>query len=106
MNKEQKNKKKFEWSKTITLLVVLFGFFIVQECLLLMALCIIKGYTSTAAWLTAAVGLAEAVIGLGLNGYLSLAKSDHKGPDGSGITYAKAQSNGFNEDHNSNSPPI
>lgn len=101
---EQKPKKR-EWSKTITLLVVVFGFFITQECLVIMALCIFKGYTSTAAWLTAAVGLAEAVIGLGLNGYLSLAKADHKGPDGAGITYAKAQANGFKE-HNSTSPPI
>ena len=54
------------------LLVILLGFAVVQECFVLMYLCITRGCTSTAAWLTAAVGLAEAVIGAGLTGYQSL----------------------------------
>lgn len=85
-------KKKREWSKTITLLVVLAGIGIVQECFLLMYLCIQSGYTSTAAWLTAAVGLAEAIIGSGLVGYLSLCKTDHS--EG-GITFESAKAKGF-----------
>ena len=53
------------------------------------------------AWLTAAVGLAEAVIGAGLSGYLSLCKSDHK--EG-GITFEAAKSKNFIEQ--TDSPPI
>ena len=94
--------KKREWSKVLTLAVILLGFIIVQECFVLMYLCITRGFTSTAAWLTAAVGLAEAVIGAGLTGYLNLCKSDHS--EG-GITYEAAKAKGFTED-TSASPPI
>lgn len=86
----------------MTLLVVLFGFIIAQEALVLMFLCIRQEYTSTAAWLTAAVGLAEAIIGTGLAGYLSLCKTDHS--EG-GITYEKAKANNF-KDATDESPPI
>ena len=68
-----------------------------------MWLCITEGFTSTAAWLTAVVGLAEAVIGAGLSGYLSLCKSDHK--EG-GITFEAAKSKNFIEDGGNDSPPI
>lgn len=98
----QKEKSKFDRSQLFTLLVILFGFAIAQECLVIMVLCIVRGYTATAAWLTAAVGLAEAVIGLGLNSYMSLAKSDHK--EG-GITFEAAKAKGF-EIPSENSPPI
>ena len=101
--KRQAKRKKKEWSKVIVLLVILLGFAVVQECFVLMDLCITRGYTSTAAWLTAAVGLAEAVIGAGLTGYLSLCKSDHS--EG-GITFEKAKAHGFTEDTNTDSPPI
>lgn len=101
-NRTQKRQKK-EWSKCITTLVIMAGFIIVQECFVLMYLCITNGYTSTAAWLTAAVGLAEAVIGTGLAGYLSLCKSDHK--EG-GITYAKFKSTLNQSENNTNSPKI
>lgn len=88
----------------MSLLVVLAGFIIAQESLALMFYCIKNNYTSTAAWLTAAVGLAEAIIGSGLTAYISLAKSDHK--EG-GITFEAAKSKGFTEDAGSdNSPAI
>ena len=105
--KKIKRKKKREHSKVLSTLVVIFGFIIAQECLFLMWYCIAKEFTAAAAWLTAAVGLAEAVIGSGLTGYLSLAKSDHK--EG-GITLEAAKANGFKEfieeEENINSPPI
>lgn len=85
-------RKKLDWSKAISLLVILAGIGIVQECFVLMYLCITRGYTSTAAWLTAAVGLAEAVIAAGLTGYLNLCKSDHR--EG-GITFEAAKASGF-----------
>lgn len=95
-------RKTREWSKSIVLLVVALGFIIVQECFLLMALCICHGYTATAAWLTAAVGLAEAVIGVGLSGYLSLNKKEHSR---GGITFEAAKAQGFVQ-NDPNSPSI
>ncbi len=95
--------KKLQWSKLVTLLVILLGFVIVQECFVLMYLCIRDGYTSTAAWLTAAVGLAEAVIAAGVSGYLSLCKSDHR--EG-GVTFEAARASGFSEKDPSDGPSI
>jgi hypothetical protein len=96
-------KKKRSWSKLLTLLVILAGIGIVQECFALMYLCIRLGYTSAAAWLTAAVGLAEAIIGAGLTGYLSLCKIDHA--EG-GITFESAKAKGFSGGENTDSPEI
>ena len=78
------------------------GVGIVQECFVLMYLCIARGYTSTAAWLTAAVGLAEAIIGSGLTGYLSLCKKAHSE---SGITFESAKAKG-GQGGSENSPGI
>ena len=103
MKRKKKRGRKREWSKCIVLLVVLLGFLIVQECFVLMLLCIKEGFTSTAAWLTAAVGLAEAVIGTGLSGYLMLCRSDHR--EG-GITFEAAKAKHFVEDVTSDSPEI
>ena len=69
--KPSKKKVKIEWSKLVCLLTILAGLLIVQECLFLMYLCIKGGYTATAAWLTAATGVGEAVIIAGANGYRS-----------------------------------
>ena len=66
--KPSKKKVKIEWSKLVCLLTILAGLLIVQECLFLMYLCIKGGYTATAAWLTAATGVGEAVIIAGANG--------------------------------------
>ena len=102
--KRLKGRKKLEWHKIIALLVIILGVVIVQECFVLMYLCIINGYTATAAWLTAAVGLAEAVIGLGAKCYFDLAKSDHS--EG-GITFEAAKAKGFAQDESGgNSPPV
>lgn len=86
------NKNKWDKSQLLTVFVILVGFAIAQECIVLMYLCIRNNYTAVAAWLTAAIGLAEVVIGTGLSGYLSLCKSDHK--EG-GITFESAKAKGF-----------
>lgn len=100
----RKTKKKKEWSKLLSLLVILAGIGITQECFGLMYLCISRGYTATAAWLTAAVGLAQVVIATGLNAYLSLCKVDHS--EG-GLTHAIAKANGFvQEDAPDDAPQI
>lgn len=100
--KRQAPKKRLEWSKLVTLVVVIFGFIIAQECLVLMFYCIRNQYTATAAWLTAAIGIAEAIMGTGLAGYLSLCKSDHQA---GGITYEAAKAKNFDEG-NIDSPAI
>ena len=96
-------KKRTETHKKIAAVVIAAGFIIVQECFILMYLCIRGGYTATAAWLTAAVGLAEAVIGVGANCYFNLAKSDHS--EG-GITFEAAKAQGFKQSTYTDSPPI
>jgi hypothetical protein len=100
--KRIKPRRKWEWSKAVTLLVILAGVGITQECFALMYLCIKAGYTSTAAWLTAAVGLAEAIIGAALSGYLALCKSDHS--EG-GITFESAKAKGFVQPQESEDSP-
>lgn len=96
-------KKRTETHKKIAAVVIAAGFIIVQECFILMYLCIRGGYTATAAWLTAAVGLAEAVIGVGANCYFGLAKSDHR--EG-GITFEAAKAREFKQSTYTDSPPI
>ena len=86
----------------MALLVVLIGFILAQECLFLMYYAIKSGYTQTAAWLTAAVAMAQAVIGTGVTGYFSIVKVDHK--EG-GITFETAKANSFTEE-NTESPNI
>lgn len=98
----KRKRRKIQWSKLVCLLAMLAGFFIVQECLFLMYLCIRGGYTATAAWLTAATGVGEAVIIAGANGYLSLAKSDHKR---GGITFESAKANNFQTSEESTDSP-
>lgn len=99
----KRRKRKIEWSKVVCLLAIIAGFIIVQECLFLMYMCIKSGYTAAAAWLTAATGVGEAVIIAGANGYLSLAKSDHKR---GGITFESAKANNFvNSDEESRDSP-
>lgn len=101
----RRRKRKVQWSKIVCLIAMLFGFIIVQECLFLMYMCIKSGYTAAAAWLTAATGVGEAVIIAGANGYLSLAKSDHKR---GGITFESAKASNFvnSDEENIDSPAI
>lgn len=96
-------KKRTETHKKIAVLTILAGLFIVQECLALMYLCIINGYTAAAAWLTAGVGVGEAIIIAGCNAYFKLAKSDHS--EG-GITFEAAKAQGFKQGEYTDSPPI
>lgn len=83
-----KNKKKMEFSKKIALLVFVGGIIVVQECVLLIAFAIYKDFTATAAYITAAIGIGELMIGSVARRYLGLAESDHS--EG-GITYEKAK---------------
>ena len=83
-----------------------------DRCIALIAYAIHSGFTATAAYLTAAVGLAEAVIGGALALYNNLTK--HTNTVG-GITFEAAKANGFSQsassasttdNYNVDSPPI
>lgn len=97
--------KKLPFSKHITRLVFWGGFFIIQECIVLIAYAIHKDFTATAAYLTAAIGVAEAMIMAVTNRYIVLAQAENTGScnnQGEGITYASAmadqsKNNGTNE---------
>lgn len=90
-------KKKMEFSKKIALLVFIGGIIVVQECIFLIAFAIFKDFTATAAYITAAIGIGELMIGSVVKKYLGLAISDHS--EG-GITYEAAKASNFieNED--------
>lgn len=105
-------KKKRQFSKIAFVLTLASGFIIAQECIALIAYAIHSGFTATAAYLTAAVGLAEAVIGGALALYNNLTK--HTNTVG-GITFEAAKANGFSQsassasttdNYNVDSPPI
>ena len=104
-------KKKRQFSKIAFSLTLASGFIISQECIFLIAYAIHSGFTATAAYLTAAVGLAEAVIGGAFALYSNLTK--HTNTVG-GITFEAAKAKGFSEtasvsatdNYNVDSPPI
>ena len=84
--------KKVQWSKLVCFIGAAMGFILVQECLFLMYLMIKAEFGATAAWLTAAVAVGEAVIIACIQGYMSLCKVDHK--EG-GITFEAAKARNF-----------
>lgn len=94
MARRKRRRRKPDASKKFFVLLVLSGLLITQECVFLMYFCIKSSYTATAAWLTAALGLAQVIIISACNGYFGLAKSDHKR---GGITFEAAKANGFQE---------
>ena len=96
----KKQKKKMEFSKKIALLVFVGGMIVIQECVLLIAYAIYKDFTATAAYITAAIGIGELMIGSVIRRYLGLAESDHS--EG-GITYDAAKATNFS---NNCDPPI
>ena len=95
-----KRKKKMEFSKKIALLVFIGGMVVVQECILLIAFAIYKDFTATAAYITAAIGIGELMVGSVVKKYIGLAQSDHS--EG-GITFEAAKSSNFTKDCD---PPI
>ena len=103
MARKRSRKKKPDTSKKFFVLLVLSGLCITQECVFLMYLCIKLSYTAAAAWLTAALGLAQVIIISACNGYFGLVKSDHKR---GGITFEAAKANDFQEKYDVDSAYI
>lgn len=71
----------------------------------LAAFCIYRGYLGSLPWLSAMVGLPWSAHGVVCSFYLNMAKSDHKGANGEGITFAAAQATNFNIDAGSEESP-
>lgn len=94
MEKSKSKKKAANFSKRMTRLAIISGVLIAQECLALIGYAIYKEFTAAAAYLTAAVGLAEAIIAASLNFYISMAKAEHM--EG-GITFESLKAKGFEE---------
>jgi len=67
--------------------------------------CIYAGFTGSLPWISAMVGLPWSAHGVVCSFYLNMAKSDHTAGDGTGITFAKAEANGFKSEYY-DSPPI
>ena len=99
-----KKKSFFEnqWSKIVTIAAMIMGVVVLQECFVLMLLCILRGYTAAAAWLTAAVAVAEALLITVPASYHSLVKSEHT--EG-GITFEAAKAKNFADDTGSADSP-
>lgn len=88
-------RQRMDFSKKIALWVFIGGMVVVQECILLIAFAIYKDFTATAAYITAAIGIGELMIGGVVKKYLGLAQSDHSS---GGITFEAAKSTNFNQD--------
>lgn len=82
------------FSKKLSLLVFWGGMLVTAACLLLMAFAIYKGFTATAAYLTATVGLAQAMIMSVANHYMNNAKAEHTQ---GGITFEAAKARNWQE---------
>lgn len=65
--------------------------------LLLAFYCVYRGYLGGLGWIAGMVSCAWAAHGTICSWYFSMAKADHSSADGTGITYAIAQANGFVE---------
>lgn len=98
MAQRKRRKNKLDTSKLVCFLLIASGLLITQECIYLMRLCIQSNYMASAAWLTAALSLAQVIIITGGKCYFELVKSDHKR---GGITFEAAKANGFQEKNES-----
>lgn len=105
---KSRKSKKLEFSKKLISDIRWLLWVVTLGGLALAAYCIYKGYVGSLPWLSAMVGLPWSAHGVVCSFYLNMAKSDHKGASGDGITYAIAQSNGFSGSDNVEieSPPI
>lgn len=94
-------KKSIPFSKRITRLVFWGGMAVIEQCLILIAYAIYKDFTATAAYLTAAIGLGQAMILAVASRYIGLAKAENTGEsqtEGEGITYAKAKARDYEDE--------
>ena len=105
---KSRQSKKMEFSKKLISDIRWLLWVVTVGGLALAAFCIYKGYLGSLPWLSAMVGLPWTAHGVVCSFYLNMAKSDHTGANGEGITFAAAKANNFGVavDDNINSPAI
>lgn len=107
--KKEKREKKIDYSKKLITDIRSLLWAVTIGGIILAFYCIYKGYMGSIPWITAMVGLPWSAHGTVCAFYLNMAKSDHRGADGTGITFAAAQANDFVEpcdEEDWNSPEI
>lgn len=90
MAQKKRRRKKLDTSKLVCFLLVGSGLLITQECIYLMRLCIKSNYMASAAWLTAALSLAQVIIITGGKCYFELVKSISTHAPAGGATCVRA----------------
>ena len=88
-------KRNLEYSKALISDIRWLLWVVTVGGIALAAFCIYRGYVGSLPWLSAMVGLPWTAHGVVCSFYLNMAKSDHKGADGEGITFASAKANNF-----------
>lgn len=88
-------KKALEFSKKMVDDIRSLLWIVTVGGVLLAFYCVYKDYVGSLPWIAAMVGLPWSAHGVVCAFYLNMAKSDHTGPDGAGITFAAAQAKGF-----------
>jgi len=88
-------KKALEFSKKCIDDMVPLLWIVTVGGFLLAFLCAILRFDAAFPWIAALVGLPYSAYGTACSFYMNLAKSDHRGADGAGITFAAAQARNF-----------
>ena len=88
-------KKALEYSKKLINDIRALLWVVTVGGILLAFYCVYKDYVGSLPWIAAMVGLPWSAHGVVCAFYLNMAKSDHTGADGTGITFAAAQAKGF-----------
>lgn len=88
-------KKALEYSKKLINDIRSLLWVVTVGGILLAFYCVYKDYVGSLPWIAAMVGLPWSAHGVVCAFYLNMAKSDHTGADGTGITFAAAQAKGF-----------
>lgn len=101
-----RHKKKLEFSKQLIKDIRMLLWIVTVGGLALAVICIFMGFTGSLPWISSMVGLPWAAHGVVCSFYLNMAKSDHKGANGEGITFAAAAAADFQEEHGWESPVI
>ena len=94
------SKKKTDYSKKLVSDIRPLLWIVTVGGLLLAGYCIHEGYLGSLPWISTMVGLPWTAHGAVCSFYLNMAKSDHRGADGEGITFAAAQARDFAVDEN------
>ena len=108
MTKKKKNqKKKLDFSKKLINDNRYLLWFINIGSVLLAFYCVYRDYLGALPWIAGMISCAWAAHGTICVWYFNMAKSDHRNAEGTGITFAAAEANNFQQtDYDWESPSI